>query len=193
MKHIGVIIGSTRPNRVGPTITKWLLQSITPRHNISFEIIDLKAWNLPLLDEPEMPAKGIYANEKTKQWSEEIKSKDGFIFVTPQYNLGYPASLKNAVDYLFKEWNEKPAIIASYAYRGGGKAADQFRQVTSGLKLKTVETMPAINLSVEMFNEEGRIKDDVDGFDQYSEVINKAVTEMEEEFNKLEEKPVNPL
>lgn len=185
MKHIGVIIGSTRPNRVGPTITKWLLQSITPRENLNFEVIDLKEWNLPLLDEPDMPAKGIYANEKTKQWSKEIQSKDGFIFITPQYNYGYPASLKNAVDYLFKEWNDKPAVIASYAYSGGGAAAaSQFRQVSVGLKLKTVETMPAIYLSGAMFNEDGTLKDTVEGFEQYADTINKSISELEEEFTK---------
>lgn len=186
MRNIGVIVGSTRPGRIGPSITKWILQSVTARDNLQFEVIDLKEWDLPLLNEPEMPATELYANEKTRQWSEKIKSKDGFIFVTPQYNWGYPAALKNAVDYLMKEWANKPAVIASYAYRGGGKAADQFRQVTMGLRLKTVETMPAINLVKNMFNEDGAVKDSFEDFKQYSGIINKAILEMEEEFSKLE-------
>lgn len=186
MKNIGVIIGSTRPNRIGPVITRWLIESITVRNDLKLEVIDLQEWNLPLLDEPGMAASGAYANEKTKKWSEKIKSKDGFIFVTPQYNWGYPASLKNAVDYLFNEWNNKPTIIASYAYRGGGKAADQFRQVTEGLRMKPVITMPAITIVKDMYTENGTIKDKYEDFGQYTEIINKAVTEMEEEFNKLD-------
>ncbi|KAI8068948.1 flavoprotein-like protein [Thamnidium elegans] len=186
MKNIGVIIGSVRTARIGHVITRWVLQSITVKHNLNLELIDLSEWNLPLLDEPEIPAKGVYVFEKTKRWSEKISSKDGFIFITPQYNWGYPASLKNAVDYLFKEWNDKPAIIVSYAYRGGGKAASQFRQVVEGLRMKPTETMPAIVLAKDMFNENGKIKDDYPEFTSlYEEVVNKAVVELEQEFNKV--------
>jgi NAD(P)H-dependent FMN reductase len=182
---IGVIIGSTRPGRIGDKITQWMIQSITTQHNLNFELIDLAEWDLPLFNEPEIPAKGsIYGNEKTKLWSEKIKSKQGFIFVTPQYNWGYPAALKNAVDYLFHEWTTKPAIIASYAYRGGGKAADQFRQVLHGLHMKPVETMPAFKIEGGMFDESGVVKKEYKEFgEQYGEIINKAILELEKELN----------
>lgn len=178
MKHIGVIIGSTRTVRVGKMITDWVLKSIHQQatsENIEFEVIDLKVWNLPLLDEPEMPAKGIYKFEKTREWSKEISSKDGFIFVTPQYNWGYPASLKNAIDYLFQEWNDKPGMIISYRYRGGGKAALQLSQVLEGLRMKVIKTMPAIQISKEMSFDKKEYKE---FHDTYSDIINKAIIEL---------------
>ncbi|KAI8886892.1 flavoprotein [Backusella circina FSU 941] len=185
--NIGVIIASTRPNRVGGRITDWILSSITTEHALNFEVIDLAAWDLPLFNEPNIPAKGeqYYTNDKTKQWSKKIGSKDGFIFVTPQYNWGYPASLKNAVDYLFNEWTGKPAVIASYANRGGGKAAAQFRQVLEGFRMRPVETMPAINLAKDMYTDDGAIKQEFGEFGHlYSEIINKAIKELEQELNK---------
>ncbi|KAI9359783.1 NADPH-dependent FMN reductase-domain-containing protein [Pilaira anomala] len=176
MRHIGVIIGSTRTVRVGKMITEWVLKSIqTTSENIEFEVIDLKEWNLPLIvEEPEIPAKGIYKFEKTREWSKKIKSKDGFIFVTPQYNWGYPASLKNAIDYLFKEWNDKPGIIISYGYRGGSKAALQLSQVLEGLRMKVIKTMPAIQISKEMSFDEKEYKE---FYDAYSDIINKSIIE----------------
>ncbi|KAF1803607.1 putative NADPH-dependent FMN reductase [Mucor lusitanicus] len=159
--NIGVIVGSTRPSRIGHQLTKWLLSVITAKDSLNLEIIDLAEWDLPLFNEPEIPAKGeqYYSSEKTRQWSNKIASKDGYIFVTPQYNWGYPASLKNAVDYLYNEWTGKPAIIISYANRGGGKAAAQFRQVLDGLKMRPVQTMPAICLTKDMYTENGKLKE----------------------------------
>jgi NAD(P)H-dependent FMN reductase len=184
--NIGVILGSTRPTRVGPVITKWMLQSITVQHSMNFEVIDLAEWDLPMFNEPEMPATGIYMNDKTKEWSKKIDSKDAFIFVTPQYNWGYPAALKNCVDYLKKEWLNKPAMIASYAHRtGGDKAAAQFRQVLNGLRMRPVETMPAISFTPDMFNEDGKIKEEYDDFNsRYSDIISKAILELELELYK---------
>jgi NAD(P)H-dependent FMN reductase len=177
MSKVGIIIGSTRPTRIGPMITKCVLSSITVKHSLDFEVIDLAEWDLPLLNEPEMPAKGEYKYDKTKEWSKKINSKDGFIFVTPQYNWGYPAALKNAIDYLYKEWSQKPAIIVSYANRGGGKAANQLRQVLQGIHMNPTETMPAIQLK-ELHDEEGNIKDDPIEFSKkYSNDINKAILE----------------
>lgn len=189
--NVGVILGSTRPTRVGPVITKWLLSSISVKHNMNFEIIDLAEWDLPLFNEPEHPATGIYMNDKTKEWSKKIDSKDAFIFVTPQYNCGYPAALKNAVDYLKKEWANKPAMIASYAYRtGGDNASAQFRQVLTTLRMRPVETMPAIPFSTDMF-EDGKIKQEYDDFNsKFSDIINKAILELEVELNKPQEEEV---
>jgi NAD(P)H-dependent FMN reductase len=182
--NIGVIIGSTRPGRVGERITEWMLSSITAKHALHFEVIDLAVWDLPLFNEPGIPAKGEYTSEKTKQWSKKIGSKDGFIFVTPQYNWGYPASLKNAIDYLFNEWTGKPAVIASYANRGGGKAAVQLRQVLEGLRMIPVETMPAIHLVKDMY-EDGVIRREFGEFGHlYSDTMNKAIEELQQEFNK---------
>jgi NAD(P)H-dependent FMN reductase len=104
--------------------------------------LDLNDWPLPLSDEPKGPSTGIYVHER-------------FFFVTPQYNWGYPASLKNALDHLLKEWNGKPALIVSYGHHGGVKAAAQLRQVLEGLRMRPVNTMPAITFSNEMLDTAG--------------------------------------
>ncbi|CEP10947.1 hypothetical protein [Parasitella parasitica] len=187
--NIGVIIGSSRPSRIGHKLTSWVLSAITAHHTLHFEIIDLQEWDLPLFNEPEIPAKGeqYYSSEKTRQWSQKIASKDGFIFVTPQYNWSYPAVLKNAVDYLYNEWTDKPAIIVSYANRGGEKAAVHFRQVLYGLKMRPVETMPAISLVKDMYTENGVLKEVDEYMDfaaQYSGIIDRAIRELEIKLSK---------
>ncbi len=125
--RIYIVIGSTRPNRIGRQAAEWVLSNLPPSTVFEAELLDLNDWVLPLSDEPEIPAAGIYVHEHTRAWSRKIATADGYIFVTPQYNWGYPASLKNALDHLFKEWNGKPAVIVSYGHHGGGKAATQLR------------------------------------------------------------------
>jgi NAD(P)H-dependent FMN reductase len=112
--RIYVIIRSTRPNRIGRQIAEWVLRNIPLSKVFDAELLDRKDWPLPLNDEPGIPATGVYAHELTRAWSRKIAAADGYIFVTPQYNWGYPAALKNALDHLFKEWNGKPAVIVSY-------------------------------------------------------------------------------
>eukprot|EP00929_Paragymnodinium_shiwhaense_P102736 TRINITY_DN65959_c0_g1_i1.p2 TRINITY_DN65959_c0_g1~~TRINITY_DN65959_c0_g1_i1.p2 ORF type:complete len:148 (+),score=29.29 TRINITY_DN65959_c0_g1_i1:345-788(+) len=89
---------------------------------------------------------GTYADPLTQRWSKAVAAYHGYIFVCPQYNWGYPASLKNALDKLYHEWFCKPVIIVSYGGRGGGKCAEQLKQVLQGLKMRVVETMPAFKL-----------------------------------------------
>ncbi|MEX6315575.1 NADPH-dependent FMN reductase [Providencia manganoxydans] len=98
-------------------------------------------------DEPYLPAEGIYTQEHTIAWSNKISEADAYIFVFPQYNWGYPAALKNAIDHLYKEWDNKPALMVSYANRGGGKAAEQLQQVLQGIHMRITETNLEIKLS----------------------------------------------
>jgi NAD(P)H-dependent FMN reductase len=144
-----VIMGSTRPRRIGPTIARWVADLGRATVSADFEIIDLRDWSLPMDDEPGIPAHGGYEQEHTLAWSRKISSADGFIFVTPQFNWGYPASLKNAIDHLYTEWREKAAMIVTYGGHGGGRCAQQLRQVLSSIKMKIVEQMPALTLSHE--------------------------------------------
>src|SRR5579862_1865340 len=138
---IAIIVGSTRPTRIGVDIANWVHNLVSGKHDLHFELIDLAEWHLPN-DEPAVPAGGAeYANEHTRAWSRKIASADGVIFVTPQYNRGYPASLKNALDHLYKEWVNKPALIISYGFRGGGLAAAQLRQVLEALQMNIVAEM----------------------------------------------------
>lgn len=154
---IGIIICSQRKPRVGDQIAAYVLETLessNPQSStaanqpISFTLIDLLEWNLPLFDEPVIPSKithhSQYAHSHSQAWSIEVQRYDAFIFVTPQYNWGYPASVKNAIDYLFNEWNGKPAMIVSYGGHGGSKSAQQLRQVLCGVRMKPTETMPAL-------------------------------------------------
>jgi NAD(P)H-dependent FMN reductase len=114
--------------------------------NGMFEVIDLKDWPLPMDDEPAVPAGGVYEFEHTRAWSRKIASADAFVFVTPQYNWGYPAPLKNALDHLYQEWGGKPATIVTYGARGGDKCSGQLEQVCEGLHMIPIVTKPRLVL-----------------------------------------------
>lgn len=141
MVAIKIIIGSTRPNRFGPQLAKWLMELARDHTEARFELIDLKKVNLPFLDEPDEPSAGNYVHDHTKKWSKIIDGADGFIWVHPEYNHGMNASLKNALDFLWREWNDKPVALAGYgAAAGGARAAEQLRLVASGLKMFVLRT-----------------------------------------------------
>ena len=114
-----------------------------------FEVVDLKQWPLPMDDEPGIPAIDDYAFEHTRNWSRKVAEAAAFVFVTPQYNWGYPAPLKNAIDHLYKEWSGKPAVIITYGGHGGDKCGRQLRQVLKSLKMRPVSAMPRLKLTRE--------------------------------------------
>ncbi|EOG1933645.1 NADPH-dependent FMN reductase [Providencia stuartii] len=142
---IQILIGSVRQARIGPQIARWVKDVAEKKYPT--EILDLRDWHLPMDDEPYLPAEGIYTQKHTIAWSKKIAEADAYIFVFPQYNWGYPAALKNAIDHLYKEWNNKPALMVSYANRGGGKAAEQLQQVLQGIHMRTTESHLEIKLS----------------------------------------------
>lgn len=142
-----VIVASTRARRLGPQIARWVAEIGRASLPGELEIVDLKDWPLPMDDEPGVPAVHDYACDHTQAWSRKVAAADAFVFVTPQYNWGYPAPLKNALDHLYKEWSGKPAMIVTYGGHGGGKCARQLRQVLKGLHMKPVATMPGFTLS----------------------------------------------
>jgi NAD(P)H-dependent FMN reductase len=145
-----VIVGSTRARRIGRDIADWVATVGAGAMTAEFEVVDLRDWPLPMDDEPLIPAAGDgYQNDHTRGWSAKIAEGDAFVFVTPQYNWGYPASLKNALDHLYQEWSGKPAIIVSYGSQGGGRCAAQLRQVLDGLRMKPAPTMPGLHLGRE--------------------------------------------
>jgi NAD(P)H-dependent FMN reductase len=122
---IGIIIGSTRPTRAGKTITDWFYSQVKDTPDVKFDIIDLKTENLPFLSEPQSAVTGVYEQEKSRAWSKKIANYDGFVFVTSEYNHGYPAPLKNAIDTLFHEWSKKPVAFVGYGGLGGSRAIEQ--------------------------------------------------------------------
>lgn len=134
MPRIAIIIGSTRPNRFGPKVAEWIHGFAQEVSDAEFSVIDLVDIQLPLLDEPNPPMQGKYQNAHTKAWAQTVAGFDGFIFVTPEYNHGYPAALKNALDFLYAEWNHKPVAFVSYgAGAGGSRAVEQLREVVINL------------------------------------------------------------
>jgi NAD(P)H-dependent FMN reductase len=124
---------ASRPRRIGPQVAAWVAgigREIVPA---AFEVVDLKEWHLPMDDEPGIPARHAYLHERTQAWSRTVADAAAIVFVSPQYNWGYPAPLKNAIDHLYKEWAGKPAMIVTYGGHGGGICAAQLRQAFAEL------------------------------------------------------------
>jgi NAD(P)H-dependent FMN reductase len=157
MVNIKIIIGSTRPGRFGVQPAHWLMDLAKGRTNVKFELVDLKELALPFLDEPELAATGKYANEHTKKWSAQVAAADGFIMVTPEYNHSYSPVLKNAIDYLYAEWNNKPVAFTSYgAHAGGSLAVEHLRPVVALLKMYDLQEHVTIPNYYLHLNEEGK-------------------------------------
>ena len=136
MSRIGVIVGSTRPNRVSPLAAERVLgraKSVLADHSV--ELIDLADVNLPFFDEALPPAAGPGANPHTTAWAARVAEYDGFVIVTPEYNAGYPAVLKNALDYLFAEWAGKPVAVVAYGWHGGARVMNARTPVLGNLKM----------------------------------------------------------
>jgi len=153
MLKIGIIIGSTRPNRVGAEVGRWVFDQCQLRNDAEFELVDLISFNLPLLDEPVPPLMATeYAKEHTKIWSEKINSLDAFIFVSPEYNHSTSGALKNAIDYLYREWNDKAAGFVSYGSMGGVRAVEHLRLIMAELQVATVRSQVALSLMTDFEN-----------------------------------------
>ncbi|MFD0273560.1 NADPH-dependent FMN reductase [Kitasatospora sp. NPDC127111] len=152
MPTIGIILGSTRPNRLGDQVAHWVLDHASRRTDARFELIDLREHPLPHLDEPLPPSIGQYQNEHTRRWAETIDAFDGFVIVTPEYNHGIPGVLKNALDYLYAEWNNKAVGYVSYGGVGGVRAVEQLRLVAGELQLADVRQQVALSLITEFEN-----------------------------------------
>jgi NAD(P)H-dependent FMN reductase len=146
MIKIGIILGSTRPGRRGEVVAKWVLEVATRRPDADFELIDLLDYPLPHLDEPMPPSMGQYQNQHTKDWAATIAQFDGFIFVTPEYNHSTSGVLKNAIDYLYAEWNNKAMGIVSYGVVGGARAAEHLRLIAGELSMADVRTNVALSM-----------------------------------------------
>ena len=145
MYKLKIITATVRPGRKGPIITNWIEEEARKRDNFEVEVLDLKTINLPLMDEPKHPRLQQYEHEHTKQWSAKIGEADAFIFVTGEYNHNYPAPLKNAMEFLVKEWGYKPAGIVSY---GGVSAGTRAAKSLSGdlASLRVTPLGEAVNI-----------------------------------------------
>ena len=152
MTRIGIILGSTRPNRNGEQVANWVFEIARGRNDAEFELVDLRDYPLPHLDEPLPPSLGQYQNDHTKEWADKIASFDGFVFVTPEYNHGTSGVLKNAIDYLYAEWINKAVGFVSYGAVGGARAAEHLRLVAAELQMADVRQQVALSLITEFEN-----------------------------------------
>lgn len=169
-------MGSTRAGRLCPKIASWVIKIAQASTVLNYEPTDLLDWKLPMNDEPGIPALGHYTQDHTRAWSDKVASAHAIIFVTPQYNWGYPAPLKNAIDHLYREWAGKPVVIITYGGHGGGKCAAQLRQVTEGLKMRPVATMPGITLTDDMMMG-GHLDPETD-FQANAEAVRQSIAEL---------------
>lgn len=130
--RIQIIVGSTRPGRFADKPVAWLVDRLSDRADLEFDVVDLRDYPLPLFNSPMSPARTLrdYPNEEVAKLGRRFDSADGYIAVTSEYNHGYPASLKNAMDYVFPEFNKKPMTFVGYGNAGGARAIEQLRLVT---------------------------------------------------------------
>jgi NAD(P)H-dependent FMN reductase len=152
MLRIAIIIGSTRPGRVGEAIARWTYDIARQRNDAEYELVDLVDFKLPLLDEPFPATMKQYEKEHTKKWSEKISTFDAYVFVAPEYNHSISGALKNAIDFLYREWNNKAAGFVSYGGNGGVRAVEHLRLVMAELKVIAVREQVLLSLITDFEN-----------------------------------------
>lgn len=153
MTKIGIILGSTRPGRNGEAVARWVTEIAQQRTDAEFELVDLADYKLPHLDEAIPPSLGApYSQSHTREWSEKIASFDGYVFVTPEYNHSTSGALKNAIDFLYTEWNDKAAGFVSYGSVGGTRAVEHLRLIMGELQVADVRAQVALSLHTDFEN-----------------------------------------
>lgn len=152
MLKIQIITGSTRPGRVNDQVAHWMLDIAKKRTDVDFELVDIADYNLPVLDEPVPASLGQYSKDHTKKWAAKIAEADGYIFIAPEYNHSVPGSLKNAIDYVYAEWNNKAAGFVSYGSGGGARSVEHLRGIAAELQMATVRAQVMFNLSQDFEN-----------------------------------------
>jgi NAD(P)H-dependent FMN reductase len=160
VSKLQIIIASTRPGRIGPKVAEWI--ETDARAHAGFEeveVVDLAEVNLPMMDEPHHPRLHQYEHQHTKDWSARVASADAYIFVMPEYNYGFTAPLKNAIDYLHHEWAYKPVGLVSYGgVSAGTRAAQMIKQVVTTLKMTPVFEAVSIPFVHSMINEDDQLE-----------------------------------
>jgi len=146
MLRVAIILGSTRPGRIGEAVARWVYKLAGERSDAEFELVDVRDFNFPLLDEPVPPSRGQYSKEHTKAWAAKIGGFDAFVFVAPEYNHGISGALKNALDFIYAEWNNKAAGFVSYGSAGGVRAVEQLRLVMAELQIADVRAQVMLSL-----------------------------------------------
>ncbi|MFE5393035.1 NADPH-dependent FMN reductase [Streptomyces sp. NPDC056568] len=157
MSKLEIIVASTRPGRLGPSVARWIESEAATHGGFDeIEVVDLAEVDLPFMNEPHHPRLGRYTHQHTRDWSAKVAEADAFVFVMPEYNYGYNAELKNAIDYLHNEWQYKPVGMVSYGgVSAGTRAAQMIKQVVTTLKMTPVFEAVSIPF-VQQFLDEDR-------------------------------------
>ncbi|MGW3627138.1 NADPH-dependent FMN reductase [Streptomyces sp. NPDC000880] len=152
MTKIAIITGSTRPGRNNAAVAQWVHDIAAKRQDAEFELVEIAEFGLPLFDESIPPSMGQYANEHTKAWAAKVATFDGFVFVTPEYNHSTSGALKNAIDFLHAEWNNKAAGFVGYGSVGGARAIEHLRGIMAELQVATVRNTVMLSLFTDFEN-----------------------------------------
>lgn len=152
MTQIAIVIGSTRPGRKAEDVARWVHGIASKRSDATFELVDIAAANLPLLDEPVPPSMGQYSKPHTKAWAARIAPFDGFVFVSPEYNHSTSGALKNALDFLYAEWLNKACSFVAYGAAGGTRAVEHLRGIASELQMAHVRAQVQLSLMTDFEN-----------------------------------------
>jgi NAD(P)H-dependent FMN reductase len=175
MPKLHVILASTRPGRAGEPIADWFVERAVAHGAFDVELVDLAEVDLPFMDEPNHPRLRRYTHEHTKAWSARVDSADAFVFVTPEYNYGLTAPLKNAIDFLHYEWQYKPVGFVSYGgVAAGTRAVQMLKQVVTTLKMLPLFEAVNIPFHTQLIDEEGAL--------EANEVMVKAAAAMLDEL-----------
>jgi NAD(P)H-dependent FMN reductase len=159
MPNLTIIVVSTRPGRAGLPISQWFTARAKDHGGFDVTVVDLAELQLPLLDEPNHPRLGKYTKNHTKEWSAIVDAADAFVIVTPEYNYGYPASIKNAIDYLHREWAYKPVGFVSYGgVAAGTRAVQQLKQVVTTLRMLPIFESVNIPFHAQLIGGDGALQ-----------------------------------
>jgi NAD(P)H-dependent FMN reductase len=175
MPRLQIIVASTRPGRIGLPVAEWFRDRAVKHGGFEIEFVDLAEIKLPFMDEPNHPRLRRYTHQHTKDWSASVDRADAFVFVMPEYNYGFTAPLKNAIDYLHHEWHYKPVGLVSYGgVSAGTRAAQMIKQVVTTLKMVPVFEAVSIPFVAQFLDDEGQLR--------ANEVMDAAATTMLDEL-----------
>ena len=178
-KNIQLIIGSTRQNRLASQVADWVKQYAEKHEDLNVEVVDLLEQDLPFFNSPVSPMYAPDESEIGKAWGEKIAEADGFIFLTAEYNRSIPASLKNAIDFLYGQWLNKPAAIVSYGWIDGGVGASKhLHDILSWVKMDVAEDQVHLKLMPEIMGEDGKVVNPSEAFANYEASPDAALKEL---------------
>jgi NAD(P)H-dependent FMN reductase len=178
-KNIQLIIGSTRQNRLGAQVADWVKKQAEQHEDLNIEVVDLLEQDLPFFNAAVSPMYAPDSSDAAQAWAEKVGNADGFIFVTAEYNRSIPASLKNAIDFLYSQWLTKPAAIVSYGWIDGGAAASKhLHDILSWVKVDIAEDQVHLKLHADILGEDGKLTDTNVAFKDYEPVLTNALKEL---------------